>query len=152
MASLRVDARLEALAEIGTFVLQAAGKAGLDHRTAYRLRLAVDEVATNIVVHGRPGEHGGEPTIDVEAVIDPEHLTIAIEDHGPAFDPLTRERPDASELARPLTERPFGGLGVFLAIRCVDQFRYERIGQANRNILVVERPAPADGGLQGQAL
>jgi hypothetical protein len=34
-----------------------------------------------------------------------------------------------------------GGLGLFLAIRGVDEFRYERHGQINRNIFVVRVPA-----------
>jgi len=142
VASLRVDARLEALSAIGAFVLKAAGDAELDARAAYRLRLAVDEIATNIVVHGRPAEHGGEATIEVDAVFDGERLTVALEDRGPAFDPLAHEVPDDTDLARPLDERPIGGLGVFLAIRGVDEFRYERTPTGNRNVFTVKRPSP----------
>lgn len=142
MASLRVDARLESLSAIGAFVLQAAGDAGIDARAAYRLRLAVDEIATNIVVHGRPAEYGGGTIIDVDAVVDGDRLTVALEDRGPAFDPLAHDGPDEADLSRPLDERPIGGLGVFLAIRGVDEFRYERTPTGNRNVFMVKRPSP----------
>ena len=56
MDELRVTATLEVLSSIGAFVMKAAENAGLDRRAAYRLRLAVDEMATNIIVHGQPLE------------------------------------------------------------------------------------------------
>jgi anti-sigma regulatory factor (Ser/Thr protein kinase) len=43
---------------------------------------------------------------------------------------------------RPLEEREIGGLGVFLALRGVDELRYERVGEQNRNIIIVHRPQP----------
>ena len=140
MESLRVDAQLGALSAIGAFVMQAAERAGLDKRAAYRLRLAVDEIATNIVVHGKPGERGVDPAIVVEADVDDRSLTVTLVDGGPEFNPLEHEAPD-DQIEKPMDERPIGGLGVFLAIRGVDQFRYEREGTWNRNVFVVHRPA-----------
>lgn len=143
MQPLRVAATLESLSAIGEFVLQAAAEAGVERRSAYRLRLAVDEIATNVVVHGRPGEHGADNVMTVEATAADDALTITLEDEGPAFNPIEKEPPDHIE--RPMQERPIGGLGVFLAIRGVDQFRYERVGTTNRNTFVVHRTgAPLD--------
>jgi anti-sigma regulatory factor (Ser/Thr protein kinase) len=137
MDSLRVASSLEALSPIGAFVMKAAEEAGIDKRAAYRLRLAVDEIATNIVVHGRPGERGENDAILIEAAADEAGLTITLEDSGPPFNPLEHQTPQ--NLDRPIDERPIGGLGVFLAIKGVDQFRYERAGARNRNIFVVRR-------------
>lgn len=134
-----MSASLDALSSIGAFVLSAAEKAGLDKRAAYRLRLAVDEIATNVVVHGRPAEKGYSPEMVLTTEMDDRSLTVTLEDAGPAFNPLEREDPD--HIDNPMHERPIGGLGVFLAIRGVDQFRYERTGNANRNVFVVLRPA-----------
>ena len=143
MEALRVPASLESLGAIGEFVMKAAARAGVDKRAAYRLRLAVDEIATNVVVHGRPGEHGGPDDVVVEAAIDDAGLTVTLEDAGPEFNPIERETP--GHLEQPIHERPIGGLGVFLAVRGVDQFRYERVGGWNRNIFVVHRAgAPSD--------
>jgi len=142
MDELRVAARLEALGAIGAFVLGAAQQAGIDPRAAYRLRLAVDEMATNVVVHGKPLEHGGRDEIRLTAEIGERALTVTLEDEGPEFNPLEHEHP-GEELSKPMEERAIGGLGVFLAIRGVDRFHYERVGDVNRSVFVVHRPEGA---------
>lgn len=144
MPELRVRTDLAVLTEIGAFVRDAAAQAGLDPRAAYRLRLAVDELATNVIVHGRPERHSGDDQIRVGYEIDRDALIVTLEDRGPAFNPLEHEGAD-EHLEKPIEERPIGGLGVFLAIRGVDQFRYERDGDRNRSIFVVRR-----GGRPGQ--
>lgn len=141
MGELRVGATLEVLSAIGAFVLDAATEAGLDHRAAYRLRLAVDEMATNVIVHGRPLEHSGDDQIRLLSTIDDRTLTITLEDRGPEFNPLEQAPPD-EHLDKPMEQRPIGGLGVFLAIRGVDRFQYERVGDMNRSIFVVRRASP----------
>lgn len=138
MAELRVGAKLESLSAIGAFVIDAAKQAGIPDPAAYRLRLAVDELATNVIVHGRPGDHGASEEIRLTAEIDDAALTIALEDSGPEFDPLGHAVPE-EEFDMPMEDRTIGGLGVFLAIKGVDEFRYERNGDTNRNIFVVAR-------------
>jgi anti-sigma regulatory factor (Ser/Thr protein kinase) len=138
MDELTVAADLEVLSSIGAFVLGAAKKAGLDQRAAYRLRLAVDELVTNVIVHGKPLEHSGDDRIRLVANIQDEGLEITIEERGPAFNPLDHDTP-AEQLGKPIEERPVGGIGVFLANRGVDQFQYERVGDRNRSIFIVRR-------------
>ncbi len=139
MTELRVGADLKVLSSIGTFVMDAANAAGIDRRAAYRLRLAIDEIATNVIVHGKPLAHSGDDEIRLTADIDEERLRITLEDRGPRFNPLEHELPE-EHLDKPIEERPIGGLGVFLAIRGVDQFQYERIDDRNRSTFVVNRP------------
>jgi anti-sigma regulatory factor (Ser/Thr protein kinase) len=136
MDPLRVPARLDALGTIGAYVVAASESGGLDKRAAYGLRMAVDEIATNIIMHGRPGEHGNE-IIVIKAEIDDESVRIVLEDGGPAFNPL--EKADPADLHLPAEDRQMGGLGVFLALRSVDKFEYDRVGSINRNTLVVRR-------------
>jgi anti-sigma regulatory factor (Ser/Thr protein kinase) len=144
MAELRVGANLDVLSSIGAFVMDAAKEAGLNSRAAYRLRLAVDEMATNVIVHGKPLEHSGDDEIRLVSDIDEESLKITMEDRGPEFNPLARAVPD-DHLAKPLEQRPIGGLGVFLAIRGVDHFHYERVGNTNRSIFTVNRASSESG-------
>ena len=144
MDELRVTAKLEVLSSIGAFVLKAAENAGLDRRAAYRLRLAVDEMATNIIVHGNPLEHSGDDEIRLTSEIDDRSLTITLEDRGPEFNPLDHESPEG-HIDKPMEQRPIGGLGVFLAIRGVDSFQYERAGGRNRSLFIVHRPAAENG-------
>jgi anti-sigma regulatory factor (Ser/Thr protein kinase) len=137
MDPLTVPGTLDSLSAIGRYVLDAASVAGLDKKMAYRLRLAVDEIATNVIVHGYQ-EAGRTGDVSVQARLDQNTLTITLEDMGAPFDPRSLPRPKQIDL--PLEERPSGGLGVFLTMENVDQFKYEYVGNHNRNIFVMKRP------------
>ena len=126
-----VPATLDSLGAIADYVMAAAASAGLGKRSSYRLRLAVEEIATNIIVHGY-AEAGLQGALELRADIDERALTISIEDCGIAYDPRQTPVPDTST---PLEQRSIGGLGVYLAIRSVDEFLYERVGGRNRTIL-----------------
>jgi anti-sigma regulatory factor (Ser/Thr protein kinase) len=141
---LTVPAKLESLADVTAFVLAAADAAGLGPQARYRLRLAVDELATNIVTHGYPNApgHGPMPTIEVRTRTDEKALTVILEDAGIPFDP--RQVPAPADLHLPPEQRALGGLGVHLALTGVDQFQYERVGDRNRNVLVVRRVPAAE--------
>ena len=143
MEPLRVPARLEALATIREYVRRAADAGGIDKAGAYRLQLAVDEVAANIVVHGCGAGGEADETIQVNGIIDDDAVRIVLEDNGPEFNPL--EKGDPVGLDRPAQERQVGGLGVFLAIRNVDSFEYDRVGDINRNTLVMRRRVATAG-------
>ncbi|MDJ0745931.1 MAG: ATP-binding protein [Xenococcaceae cyanobacterium MO_167.B27] len=133
---LTVPGKLESLSAIAQFVIQAARLAHLDEKTTYKLRLAVDEIATNIIQHGYAAA-GLTGEITCCAELDDHHLMIALEDWGLAYDPL-KQNPTNS-LEQPLTQRPMGGLGIYLAINSVDDFQYERVGDRNRHIFIVRR-------------
>lgn len=138
MEPLTVPGTLGSLAAIAEFVLAAAAEAGLDKKASYRLRLAVDEIATNIVTHGY-AEAGLEGKVDLRADMDEQTLTISVEDTGAAYDPQQSETP--GDLDLPLEERQVGGLGMFLAIQSVDRFLYERVEDRNRHTFVMNRIA-----------
>jgi anti-sigma regulatory factor (Ser/Thr protein kinase) len=143
MPILTLPGELDSLGPIGDFVVAEAARAGLDRKAAYHLRLAVDELATNVVVHGY-GESGLTGPIVVESRLSDESLAIVLEDDGPADDPRQRDQEQLeSQFSTPLEERSIGGLGVYLALRLMDEFHYERVGQRNRSTLVVHRHAAA---------
>lgn len=145
MQFLTVPGTLDSLKPIADFVLAAAAEIGLEKKAAYKLRLAVDEIATNIILHGYE-EAGLNGEIHISAAIDDQKLEIALEDRAIPYDPANTEAVEAAEFQRPLEERRMGGLGVYLAIQGVDQFRYERIGDCNRNIFIVNRPVISHTG------
>lgn len=138
METLVVPGTLDSLSIIGKYVLEAAAAAGLDKKAAYRLRLAVDEITTNIASYGY-AEAGHDGMIEVCAQIDAQSLTIVVEDTAIPFNPLELPTDDI-DLDLPLDQRPIGGLGVFLALNGVDQFSYEYADQHNRNVFVMHRP------------
>jgi serine/threonine-protein kinase RsbW len=139
LSRLVVEGTLEALDEVAEFVLKASQEAGLERKAAYRLRLAVDEIATNIVNYGYLAS-GSSGSITVEADLTPDWLTIRLEDTAPLYDPRNRDMPTEEELALPLEERPIGGLGIYLTLQGVDEFDYRATETGNCNIFRMRRP------------
>ena len=134
MQPLTVSGTLDSLGAIANYVITAAKEAGLDKKSTYKLRLAVDEIATNIIIHGYQ-EAGYQGVIDLQAKLDPQTLSIFLEDTGTIFDPTQQASPIDLKLS--LEKRPIGGLGIYLAIQGVDRFIYERVGDRNRTTFIV---------------
>ncbi len=132
---------LESLGPIREFVKEIASAAGIDAKRTYRLQLAVDEISSNIVIHGYQ-EHELTGDVEVCAEIDDDRLIITLIDSAVPYNPLNRPEPD--DLDAPLENRLIGGLGVYLAVRNVDEFLYRYDGGRNHNSFVVKRsPAQA---------
>ena len=134
MQPLELPGTLESLESIRDFVKAAAAEAGLDKKRTYRLILAVDEIATNSVVHGY-GEAGIEGDLRIWAEITDRSFAIVIEDSASSYDPP--QQLISEDLDRPLEDRQVGGLGFFLAIQNVDEFRYEHVDSRNRHTFIM---------------
>ncbi|MCX4694446.1 anti-sigma regulatory factor [Streptomyces sp. NBC_01408] len=132
-AVLEVPATIGALGDIASFVLRLAGRAGLDKGAAYRIRLAVDELATNIVMHGY---RGGDGRITVRGRSGPGGVQIVIEDSAPPFDPVAGCLPPVPGVAP--EDRRIGGLGIHLALTSVDEFSYAHRDGSNISTLTVK--------------
>ncbi|MFC8421947.1 ATP-binding protein [Streptomyces sp. NPDC057236] len=140
---IRIPAALGALDRVAAFVLGLGERAALPASALYRLRLAADELTTNIVMHGYRGAPG---EITVDGGIDPDQVWVRFQDDAPAFDPRQGLRPPA--LDQPLAERRIGGLGVYLAFTAVDGFAYDLVAGRNVSTLVMLRraePRPPGG-------
>jgi len=135
--TLTLPAQLSSLKIIGQFIITVCQEAGISSKRAYKLRLAVDELVTNTIVHGHANSTT-ESTIEINAEIELVNLKITIIDTGLPYDP--RERVfDESILSQPIDERPIGGLGVFLSLQSVDDFSYQTIEQKNISSLWLKR-------------
>jgi anti-sigma regulatory factor (Ser/Thr protein kinase) len=136
METLTVQADLDSLTKIAQYVKQSSEIANLDKKTAYKLRLAVDEIATNIIIHGYQ-EAGKEGNISITEKIENQKLIITLEDTADYFDPQEQIIPESQNIDKPIEERPIGNLGIYLAIDGVDQFLYERKENINYNTFIV---------------
>ena len=141
MESFVVPGTVESLGPIREFVRSKAAEAGLDKKRTYRLQLAVDEIASNIAIHGYE-EQGLAGDIEVRGEVEPDRLVITLIDSAIPYDPYSRVMPE--DLDAPLQDRAIGGLGVFLAINNVDQFLYRFNDGQNHNIFVVRREREAE--------
>jgi serine/threonine-protein kinase RsbW len=129
---MRLPAELKNLAILRRFIeetslsLQAGSHAALD------LVQAVDEAATNIIVHGYSG-HSGEIEAEIERQGD--RLVICLRDLAPVFDPTRVPPPD---LTLPLEERPIGGLGIFLMRQSVDEIHHRPLPSGGNELTLIK--------------
>ena len=126
---------LDSLAPVRAYVGEAARAAGLDPVRIYNLCLAVDEIATNVVLHGYE-EAGLKGDIIVAAFQEPGQLIIRLLDHGRTYDPAQVPQPDIENAL----EQRSGGWGIFLSKTGVDQFDYTSSDSANVHRFVVHLP------------
>ncbi|MFD4138611.1 MULTISPECIES: ATP-binding protein [unclassified Streptomyces] len=134
MNALRLSAALTSLEDVARYVLDLAERAGLPTETAYRLRLATDELATNVVMHGYRGSAG---ELRIAGGMDEETVWIRLEDDAPRFDPGANRPPPQTRL--PLAQRPIGGLGIHLALSALDDFSHHYTDGHNSSTLVIRR-------------
>jgi anti-sigma regulatory factor (Ser/Thr protein kinase) len=107
------------LPALATFLERACVQAGADADAASTVRLATEEVLSNILRHGY-GNQPGLVTIRVDAT--PERITVRLVDTAPAFDPASVGAPD---LDADWAERGIGGLGWHLVHQVMDEVRRE---------------------------
>ncbi len=129
--SLRIPADLGRLWEVRDLVRAAANEASATESCTADMVQAVDEAATNAIIHG----YGGAPGwVEVAATTRDDRFMVTIADDAPPFDPTTVPDPDLS--VHPAERRP-GGMGVLLARLCVDEMTYQpRPGGGNILTLV----------------
>lgn len=131
--SLHLDCGRSAAQEVAAFVGALASQAGLSQHKAYWLRLATEEITTNIAEHGY---HGTGP-VRLAGEVQADKVWVRIEDEAPAFDPRTHDpRP---RLKTDPALRAEGGYGLLLALDKLDGFAYERTGGMNSNTLIMCR-------------
>lgn len=135
---LTVSATLDSLRTIAEYVTKVANLANLEKKAMYKLRLAIDELATNIINYGY-SEENLKGDILLESEISDEMIVIKIRDYGIAFDPTSKLEAESDTINIPIEDRQIGGLGIFLAFDGVDDFFYERIDNENINTLTIYR-------------
>ncbi|MCF0051898.1 ATP-binding protein [Dyadobacter chenwenxiniae] len=137
MESKSFPGTVDSLDSLREYIGELSEKAGLAKKPTYSLKLAVDEIATNIILYGYQAP-GIEADFQVVSEITAEKLVVILEDIAAPFDPLAKELPNAQDLTLSLEERGIGGLGIFLTINGVDEFSYEYAHGKNRNKFVMK--------------
>jgi sigma-B regulation protein RsbU (phosphoserine phosphatase) len=103
-----------------------AGTKGVPVEIIQKIKIALDELITNIISHGLDGQ--GEHTIGIVFSYSPERLIVEISDGGVPFNPLEMVKPDTT---LSVDDREIGGLGVFLVGELMDAVEYERRDDSN---------------------
>ena len=128
----------ESLEPMRNFISAFGSAMSIDKNKVYKLTLAVDEIAANIINYGYPGAGINDGTIHVSIDYNDKKLTIVLEDNAIPFNPLKRMLPTPEDLAKPIEEKSIGGLGILIARQSVDAFDYEFTDGKNRNTFVVD--------------
>jgi serine/threonine-protein kinase RsbW len=130
--NIHLPAERNQLAKIRRFIEDCASKTCASAKEVQDLVQAVDEAATNIIVHGYQ-DQGGEMEVDVEHR--PGRITVILRDQALPFDPTAVPEPD---LCQPLLLRPLGGLGVHIIRACVDEFSHSIRTQGGNELTMVK--------------
>jgi serine/threonine-protein kinase RsbW len=83
--------------------------------------LVIDELVSNLLKHGFSVEPNQRSYLKIE--FDDDWLEIELKDNGHRFNPLVQ--PEPISLGQGLSDRPVGGLGLYLVLRLMDETHYE---------------------------
>ena len=103
-----------------------ARSAGAPDEAARDLKLALEELLTNVVVHAYGRDAARRLTLALRAL--PGGVAAELRDGGPPWDPRQAPAPD---LELDPDERAIGGLGVHLVLSLVDALDWRREGDEN---------------------
>jgi two-component system, cell cycle response regulator DivK len=129
------QAKLENLPAVVRFVEEACRERQADPESTLALKLAVEEVFTNIVHYAYPG---GAGPVTLSVTPDPAGLSLSLSDEGVPFDPSLAPLPD---LESSWEARPLGGLGWHLVRQLVDEVRH-RPGDSGGNVVTLVKRFP----------
>jgi anti-sigma regulatory factor (Ser/Thr protein kinase) len=133
MRSLQLDCGEPITGDVAAFVIALASQAALSQHKAYWLRLATEEITTNIARHG----YRGSGPLRLAGQVEADRVWVRIEDEAPAFDPRTHDPRPHLETDPALRDE--GGFGLLLALHKLDGFAYERASGMNTNTLIMCR-------------
>lgn len=126
------DGSLEQLADIRTYVSEAAHSLGGNQDDSFACELACDEAAANIFNHAFETRHG---LVTITVWREDNKLVLKTHYHGRSFDPSKIPEPD---LTAPLEKRPVGGLGLYFMRQLMDEVTFE-FDAASGNVLTMRR-------------
>jgi len=131
--TLTIGSDITGIPEVSDRLEEAMSGCGFSPEEILDTQLAVEEVITNVIVHGYKKSSG---EIHISCRITKNIAEIEIADTAPPFDPLSLPEPD---LAGDVSNRKIGGLGVFLVRQVMDDVHYRREGKKNIIILVKKK-------------
>ena len=127
--TLTIQADIAELARAADWLDGVATRMAIPDQTRFAIDLCLEEALANTVRHGFPDDLTADRTVRVHIDRAGDIVTVTIEDHGMAYDPLETPEP---ERPATLAEAPIGGLGVHLMRRFTQAMDYQRQDGTNR--------------------
>ncbi|MBW7927347.1 MAG: ATP-binding protein [Fimbriimonadaceae bacterium] len=132
MPRLVVPAHLDQLATLREFAATELAAAGFEEEAGAMI-LALDEAATNAIVHGYADQPGD---IELRIEFEGDEVVATLLDDAPTHNPLNAPEPD---LSLPLEQRPIGGLGVDLVKTLTDHQEHRSRGESGNALTLRKR-------------
>lgn len=130
---LTVSADTSSLSAVNDFIESRLDELGCSKEDKAKLLVASEELFVNIAHYAYTDSTPGSATVHFAYAPDGT-VRIRFCDSGTPFNPLTRRDPDVSAAA---SERPIGGLGIFMVKNSMDSTRYEYAN--NQNVITIEK-------------
>jgi anti-sigma regulatory factor (Ser/Thr protein kinase) len=134
--TLRVPGRYDQVRVICDFISVAAAGVGFDEDAVFRLALACDEAATNIIEHAYGAEGVGQ--IRVSWHVENRRFIVTLSDHGHAFDPDAVEEPLPPDPDH-LEQLQAGGLGMHIMRQIMDDVYYQFDADAGNTLVMMKK-------------
>ena len=125
---VNLNAGDEAIRQLDDFVRAFASRNGLSADDTARTLILIEELATNLVKYGYPGQPALAGFAEVTLDVTDGQLTIEFLDDGVAFDPLNKPASDLNQLFKNLEA---GGLGLHLIRALANEAQYTRADGRN---------------------
>ena len=123
---MKIEAKIESLPEILTFLHTKAQENGLKSLAIHQLEIALEEHIVNIIQHAYKNE---EKPIEVLFDKVGTQFCITVTDFGPPFNVIEKEAHIDKSL--PVQKRKMGGLGIVFIKKFTDYLEYRRIDDRN---------------------
>ncbi len=130
---LELDAVPENLQELQSFVEEHLEAADCPPRAEMQISVAVEEIFVNIASYAY-APLSGKAKVCVQMSDNPSSVSITFIDHGVPYNPLAKIDPDVHAEA---SDRPIGGLGIYMTKKMMDDVTYEY--KDGQNILTLKK-------------
>jgi phosphoserine phosphatase len=131
----------DSLEAIFAFIGETCAAFGIDQSLRPAVELAIEELFTNMVKHGR-----GEDEIVIRLSRIPRGVEATLIDHGAV--PFDLTQVPAAQIGLPLEEREPGGLGIHLVRRLVDALDYEYVEDLRETRITIRKTSGGGGHVQ----
>lgn len=141
MLRLTLPAELDSLERVNGLVRCLVTEAALAERQGYRLRLAAEELFTNVIRHGFGGAARAGQVV-VEGSLTDEFVRIRLVDTARPFDPFGPAGSTGPDRPLPAYDPP--ALGLHLARQAVDAASYVYADGTNQTTIMLSRVDRSD--------
>jgi anti-sigma regulatory factor (Ser/Thr protein kinase) len=131
-STVRIENDLSDIAKVDEMLDEFAEQFGIPPAIAATFHVIFDDLLNNVISFGF--NDGQRHFIDISLESTANSLIVSIADDGMPFNPLDETAPDTT---LSIEDRQIGGLGIHLAIKLVDDVRYQRT--ADKNVLTLTK-------------